>query len=155
MNKDNDKNQELDLFTIGFTQKKAEQFFETLIKSGVKRVIDTRLNNVSQLAGFAKKQDLQYFLQKIAGIEYIHILDLAPTKDILDAYKKKEITWDVYEERFNLLISQRQIEKKVSIDMIDKSCLLCSELKPHNCHRRLVAEYLQGKLDKHIKIHHL
>ncbi|MTJ07004.1 DUF488 family protein [Anabaena sp. UHCC 0204] len=149
------KNKEVDLFTIGFTQKKAEQFFEILIKSGVKRVIDTRLNNVSQLAGFAKKSDLQYFLQKIGGIEYIHILDLAPTKDILDAYKKKEITWDSYEQKFNQLISQRQIEKKLSIDIIDKSCLLCSELKPHNCHRRLVAEYLQNNLETTIKIHHL
>ena len=92
--------EQVNLFTIGFTQKKAEQFFETLIKSGVKRVIDTRLNNVSQLAGFAKKPDLAYFLQKIGGIEYIHILDLAPTKDILDAYKKKEITWDSYEQKF-------------------------------------------------------
>jgi uncharacterized protein (DUF488 family) len=148
-------NEQINLFTIGFTQKKAEQFFETLIKAGVKRVIDTRLNNVSQLAGFAKKSDLQYFLQKIGGIEYIHILDLAPTKDILDAYKKKEITWDSYEQKFNQLITQRQIERKLSIDMIDKSCLLCSELKPHNCHRRLVAEYLQINLEKNIKIHHL
>lgn len=147
--------EEINLFTIGFTQKKAEQFFETLIKSGVKRVIDTRLNNVSQLAGFAKKQDLQYFLQKIGGIEYIHILDLAPTKDILDAYKKKEITWDIYAEKFNHLITQREIERKLSIDFIDQGCLLCSELKPHNCHRRLVAEYLQSKLDKSINIHHL
>ncbi|WP_325078592.1 DUF488 domain-containing protein [Sphaerospermopsis aphanizomenoides] len=118
-------------------------------------MIDTRLNNVSQLAGFAKKQDLEYFLRRIGGIEYMHILDLAPTQDILDAYKKKQITWDVYEEKFNLLILQRQIEKNLSIDIIDKSCLLCSELKPHNCHRRLVAEYLQCKLDKSIKIHHL
>jgi len=147
--------EQINLFTIGFTQKKAEQFFETLIKAGVKRVIDTRLNNVSQLAGFAKKPDLQYFLQKIGGIEYIHILDLAPTKDILDAYKKKDITWDSYEQKFNQLITQRQIERKLSIDIIDKSCLLCSELKPHNCHRRLVAEYLQNNLEKSIKIHHL
>ena len=147
--------EQVNLFTIGFTQKKAEQFFETLIKAGVKRVIDTRLNNVSQLAGFAKKSDLQYFLQKIGGIEYIHILDLAPTKDILDAYKKKEISWDSYEQKFNQLIKQRQIERKLSIDIIDKSCLLCSELKPHNCHRRLVAEYLQINLEKNIKIHHL
>ncbi|WP_028090894.1 DUF488 domain-containing protein [Dolichospermum circinale] len=146
---------QVNLFTIGFTQKKAEQFFETLTKAGVKRVIDTRLNNVSQLAGFAKKTDLQYFLQKICGIEYIHILDLAPTKDILDAYKKKEITWDSYEQKFNQLMTQRQIERKLSIDIIDKSCLLCSELKPHNCHRRLVAEYLQINLEKNIKIHHL
>ncbi|MDB9535751.1 DUF488 domain-containing protein [Dolichospermum planctonicum CS-1226] len=146
---------QVNLFTIGFTQKKAEQFFETLTKAGVKRVIDTRLNNVSQLAGFAKKPDLQYFLQKIGGIEYIHILDLAPTKDILDAYKKKEITWDSYEQKFNQLMTQRQIERNLSIDIIDKSCLLCSELKPHNCHRRLVAEYLQINLEKNIKIHHL
>jgi uncharacterized protein (DUF488 family) len=146
---------QVNLFTIGFTQKKAEQFFETLTKAGVKRVIDTRLNNISQLAGFAKKPDLQYFLQKIGGIEYIHILDLAPTKDILDAYKKKEITWDSYEQKFNQLMTQRQIERKLSIDIIDKSCLLCSELKPHNCHRRLVAEYLQINLEKNIKIHHL
>jgi len=146
---------QVNLFTIGFTQKKAEQFFETLTRAGVKRVIDTRLNNVSQLAGFAKKPDLQYFLQKICGIEYIHILDLAPTKDILDAYKKKEITWDSYEQKFNQLMTQRQIERKLSIDIIDKSCLLCSELKPHNCHRRLVAEYLQINLEKNIKIHHL
>jgi uncharacterized protein (DUF488 family) len=107
-------NKSLNLFTIGFTQKTAEQFFETLIKAGVKRVIDTRLNNVSQLAGFSKKPDLEYFLQKVCGIEYIHILDLAPTKNILDEYKQKRINWAIYEERFNQLITQRQIEKKVS-----------------------------------------
>lgn len=145
----------VNLFTIGFTQKKAEQFFETLIKAGVKKVIDTRLNNVSQLAGFTKKQDLEYFLHKIGGIEYIQILDLAPTKDILEEYKKKRITWATYEEMFNQLISERQIEKKVNPYLLDESCLLCSEAKPHNCHRRLVAEYLQQKLDTSIKIHHL
>jgi uncharacterized protein (DUF488 family) len=148
-------NKSLNLFTIGFTQKTAEQFFETLIKAGVKRVIDTRLNNVSQLAGFSKKPDLEYFLQKVCGIEYIHILDLAPTKNILDEYKQKRINWAIYEERFNQLITQRQIEKKVSPHLLDEACLLCSEAKPHNCHRRLVAEYLQNKLDTAIKIHHL
>ncbi|WP_066379349.1 MULTISPECIES: DUF488 family protein [unclassified Anabaena] len=145
----------VNLFTIGFTQKKAEQFFETLIKAGVKRVIDTRLNNASQLAGFTKKQDLEYFLRRIGGIEYIHILDLAPTKEILDEYKKKRINWATYEERFNQLITERQIEKKVSPHLLDEGCLLCSEAKPHNCHRRLVAEYLQRQLDTAIKIHHL
>jgi uncharacterized protein (DUF488 family) len=145
----------VNLFTIGFTQKKAEQFFETLLKAGVKRVIDTRLNNASQLAGFTKKQDLEYLLRKIGGIEYIHILDLAPTKDILDEYKKKRINWAIYEERFNQLIIERQIEKKVSSDFLDEGCLLCSEAKPHNCHRRLVAEYLQRKLNTTINIHHL
>lgn len=144
-----------DLFTIGFTQKSAEQFFEALLKAGVKRVIDTRLNNVSQLAGFAKQKDLAYFLRTVGGIEYIHLLDLAPTKDILDDYKKKRTSWETYEEKFNQLISNRQIEKKVSIDLLSQSCLLCSEAKPHHCHRRLVAEYLQHKLDARIQIKHL
>ncbi|MFN6519190.1 MAG: DUF488 family protein [Nostoc sp. CreGUA01] len=148
-------NQLVNLFTIGFTQKKAEQFFETLLNAGVKRVIDTRLNNASQLAGFTKKQDLEYFLRKIGGIEYVHILDLAPTKDILDEYKKKQINWAIYEQRFNQLITERRIEKKVSLDLLNEGCLLCSEAKPHNCHRRLVAEYLQRKLDTTINIHHL
>jgi len=135
----------IQLFTIGFTQKSAEQFFETLIKSGVKTLIDTRLNNVSQLAGFAKKNDLKYFLKQIGGIDYIHITDLAPTKDILDDYKKNKGDWGVYEEKFFKLISERQIENKVTPELINHSCLLCSEAKPHNCHRRLVAEYLQNR----------
>ncbi len=145
----------VNLFTIGFTQKKAEQFFETLLKAGVRRVIDTRLNNASQLAGFTKKQDLSYFLRKIGEIEYIHIIDLAPTKEILDDYKKKRINWDTYENKFYHLIRERQIEKTVSTDLLNGGCLLCSEAKPHHCHRRLVAEYLQSKLDTSIKIHHL
>jgi uncharacterized protein (DUF488 family) len=133
------------LFTIGFTQKSAEKFFETLVKSGVKTLIDTRLNNVSQLAGFAKKNDLAYFLKQIGGIDYVHILDLAPTKDILDEYKKNKGDWGVYEQKFLKLISERAIEKKVTPELINYGCLLCSEAKPHNCHRRLVAEYLSKK----------
>jgi len=144
----------LNLFTIGFTQKNAEQFFETLIKSGVKRVIDTRLNNVSQLAGFAKRKDLEYFLRKIGNIEYIHCLDLAPTQDILDEYKKQKGDWDIYEQKFLQLIRDRQIEAKISPDILDGGCLLCSEAKPHNCHRRLVAEYLNQKWGN-ININHL
>ncbi|WP_427159668.1 DUF488 family protein [Aliinostoc sp. HNIBRCY26] len=148
-------NKQVNLFTIGFTQKKAEQFFEILLQAGVKRVIDTRLNNASQLAGFTKKQDLEYFLKKIGEIEYIHNLDLAPTKDILEEYKKKRINWVTYEERFKELITKRQIERKVSPALLSEACLLCSEAKPHNCHRRLVAEYLQSKLDTAININHL
>jgi len=147
-------NQEINLFTIGFTQKSAEQFFETLLKAGVQRIIDTRLNNVSQLAGFAKRKDLEYFLRKIGNIEYIHILDLAPTKDILDAYKKNGGAWDTYEKQFVDLMVKRQIEKKVSPDILNGGCLLCSEAKPHNCHRRLVAEYLNEKWGN-LKICHL
>lgn len=144
----------INLFTIGFTKKSAQQFFDTLIKAGVRRVVDTRLNNVSQLAGFTKRPDLEYFLQKIGNIEYVHILDLAPTKDILDAYKKKGGDWQTYEKQFLQLITERKIEEKVSPDLLDGGCLLCSEPTPHHCHRRLVAEYLSQKLGT-INIHHL
>lgn len=143
------------LFTIGFTQKSAEDFFELLIQSNVRRIIDTRLNNVSQLAGFAKQKDLKYLLNKIGGIEYIHILELAPTKDILDDYKKKRIDWNTYEQNFNQLIANRQIEHRVSAELLNGGCLLCSEAKPHHCHRRLVAEYFQKKLTDEVEIHHL
>ena len=135
----------INLYTIGFTKKSAQNFFELLAKAGVKRIIDTRLNNVSQLAGFAKKRDLEYFLKTIGDIEYIHILDLAPTQDILTEYKKDKEDWSVYEQKFLKLVSNRQIEQKVSPELMDNACLLCSEAKPHHCHRRLVAEYLNGK----------
>ncbi|MGD2181887.1 DUF488 family protein [Lusitaniella coriacea] len=145
----------LNLFTIGFTKKSAQQFFELLIQSGVKRIVDTRLNNSSQLAGFAKQKDLEYFLKSLGGIEYVHILDFAPTKEILHDYKKKQIDWETYEAQFNHLIAQRSIEKQISPKLLDRACLLCSEAKPHHCHRRLVAEYLQKNLSDSIKIHHL
>ncbi len=134
----------INLSTIGFTQKTAQEFFKLLKEAKVKRVIDTRLNNVSQLAGFAKKKDLQYFLKEIANIDYIHLVDLAPTKDILDDYKKKKGEWSVYEKKFRDLITKREIEKKLDPKIIVDSCLLCSEAKPHHCHRRLVAEYLSN-----------
>ncbi len=133
---------QVNLFTIGFTKKSAKSFFELLKDAGVRRVIDTRLNNISQLAGFAKRKDLEYFLQEIANIRYEHILELAPTKDILDDYKKKKGDWETYEDKFLNLLSERKIEEKISPELLNESCLLCSEAKPHYCHRRLVAEYL-------------
>jgi uncharacterized protein (DUF488 family) len=136
---------QIQLFTIGFTQKSAQKFFESLKDQGVKRVIDTRLNNVSQLAGFTKKVDLAYFLKTIGNIDYIHSLDLAPTQDILTAYKKEKGDWTTYEQKFLQLMTHRQIENKIDLDLIDGACLLCSEAKPHHCHRRLVAEYLNQK----------
>ena len=144
----------VNLFTIGFTQKSAQKFFDILVKAGVKRVIDTRLNNVSQLAGFTKKSDLEYFLHKIGNIEYTHLIELAPTKDILDEYKKNKTGWVIYEQKFLQLMAEREIEKKVKPDILDGGCLLCSEVKPHYCHRRLVAEYLNGKWGD-VKICHL
>jgi uncharacterized protein (DUF488 family) len=133
------------LYTIGFTKKTAEQFFETLRKNNVKKLIDTRLKNVSQMAGFTKKEDLKYFLRTILNIDYEHKPKLAPTEEILNAYQKKEITWEQYEVKYLDLISGRQIENLLSPEEINNSCLLCSEDKPDNCHRRLLAEYLKTK----------
>ena len=144
----------INVFTIGFTKKSAEVFFHKLIKAGVKRVIDIRLNNTSQLAGYTKKDDLGYFLRAIGGIEYLHMPDFAPTKEILDAYNKSKGNWFTYEEQFNALISERKIEEKLGPDLLDQACLLCSEEKPMKCHRRLVAEYFQKKCGN-VDIHHL
>ena len=134
------------IFTIGFTKKSAETFFTRLKNAGVKRLVDVRLNNVSQLAGFTKRDDLKYFTRTICGIEYVHMPELAPTSDILDFYRKqKDGDWPLYERQFLALMRSRRIEETVSGDLLDGGCLLCSEEKPHHCHRRLVAEYLKEK----------
>ena len=130
------------VFTIGFTRKTARQFFEALRHSGAKRVVDVRLNNVSQLAGFAKREDLKFFLKEVCDIDYVHLPELAPTKDILDDYRKRKGDWADYESRFLGLMEDRRIENRIPKDVIAEGCLLCSEDKPHHCHRRLVAEYL-------------
>jgi uncharacterized protein (DUF488 family) len=133
------------LFTIGFTQKDAKSFFSLLRQAGVSKVIDVRLNNNSQLAGFSKKNDLSFFLNEIGGIDYVHIPELAPTQDILDEYKKHKGDWHTYEGKFLNLMAKREIEKTLSPIMFQNGCLLCSEHQPHHCHRRLVAEYLCQK----------
>ena len=131
------------VLTIGFTKRSARRFFEVLRDSGAKRVVDVRLNNVSQLAGFAKKDDLAYFLKTICGMEYVHLPVLAPTQEMLDDYKKRRGDWQTYEAKFLDLMKQRRIEETVSREVVADGCLLCSEDKPHHCHRRLVAEYLK------------
>lgn len=136
---------EVRVFTIGFTKKTAEAFFTRLIRAGVKRVIDIRLNNVSQLAGFAKRDDLRYFLRAIGGIDYLHRPDLAPTQEILDTFKKSKGSWQVYERDFLALLAERGAERAVTPDLLHEACLLCSEEKPAQCHRRLVSEYLRSK----------
>lgn len=143
------------LFTIGFAKRSAKDFFESLRKAGVRKVVDIRLNNVSQLAGFTKKQDLAYFLQAIAQIEYEHRPELAPTKEILDGYKKKRISWEEYEDRFRRLIAERRIESLVQPEQLQYACLLCSEPTADKCHRRLVAEYLRAKWGAKVHILHL
>ncbi len=133
------------VFTIGFTKKTAAQFFEKLRAAGVKRVVDVRLNNSSQLAGFSKREDLRYFLEKILGVEYVAEPLLAPTQPLLDAYKKDGGQWEVYERAFLDLMAERRIEERIDPALLAGGCLLCSEEKPHQCHRRLVAEYLRER----------
>ena len=134
--------------TIGFTKKSAKYFFNLIKSSGVKRVVDVRLNNVSQLAGFAKRDDLKFFLKEICNVDYVHTPELAPTKEMLDTFKKGHKNWKKYEQEFLDLMEKRKIENSLSKEVIDEGCLLCSEDKPHNCHRRLVHEYLKDHWGK-------
>jgi len=141
------------IYSIGFTKISAEQFFGSLIKSGVKKIIDVRLNNISQLSGFAKKKDLEYFLRALGNISYVHMPLLAPTENMLREYREKR-DWEKYEQRFKCLLEERKIEDKLNPSELDKGCLLCAEETPLHCHRRLVAEYLQRKWGN-VKITHL
>ena len=141
------------LFTIGFTKTTAKNFFDRLKRSGATKIIDVRLNNQSQLAGFAKRNDISYFAETICGIGYQHMPVLAPTQEILDAYKKRKGSWTEYEEKFFDLMVRRRIEE-IDREELDGGCLLCSEDKPHHCHRRLVAEYLREKWGD-VEIEHL
>ena len=147
------------LYTIGFTKKSAKEFFDLLNDNHIKRLIDIRLNNASQLAGFTKGNDLSYFMDEICKAEYIHDIQLAPTKEILDNYKSKEISWEKYEQLFIELLNQRKTYERLSKiynNDFDKSCLLCSELTADKCHRRLVAEFIQRNCsDTEIEIVHL
>src|SRR5262249_6716139 len=141
------------LFTIGFTKTTAESFFSRLSRSNAKKLVDVRLNNVSQLAGFAKKDDLRFFAKEICHIDYEHIPELAPTQNILDEYKKSKGLWSTYADKFLDLMAARKIEN-IDRTRLDGGCLLCSEDKPHHCHRRLVAEYLKDRW-KDVEIEHL
>lgn len=143
------------LYTIGFTQKTAEQFFERLKANGVKRLVDIRLNNTSQLAGFAKRDDLVYFLKTICDIGYIQVPELAPEKSLLEFIKKKKGSWEAYEAGFLSLLAKRNINKEFLHETLkDGDCLLCSENTPEHCHRRIVAERLSS-YDKSVEIIHL
>ena len=134
------------LYTIGFTGKSAEKFFGLLKKFDVKKIIDTRINNVSQLAGFAKGSDLRFFAMEIGRMSYEHHLDFAPTKELLSKYRDKQISWEEYEIECLNLLDMRKIAQKTDIEKLHENCLLCSEHTPEKCHRRLLAEYL-----KHVK----
>ena len=144
----------INLFTIGFTKKSAEVFFELLKKNNIRTLIDIRLNNVSQLAGYTKKEDLKYFLKNICNIDYLHITDLAPTDDILKRYRAKEINWIEYESLFKDLLNTRHPEINIKPEQLNYACLLCSECDATHCHRRLVAEYFKS-IYKDINITHI
>jgi uncharacterized protein (DUF488 family) len=131
------------LYTIGFTKKSAEHFFSLIREVGVKCLLDVRLSNSSQLAGFAKKDDLAFFMREICHANYVHLPQFAPTQDILDAFKKEKGDWETYEMAFNKLLVSRRVEETVNKELLDGGCLLCSEDRPEKCHRRLTAEYLQ------------
>ncbi len=145
----------MEVFTIGFTRKTAEEFFGLLCRHGIRRLVDVRLNNISQLAGFTKREDLQFFLREICGAEYVHEPLLAPTQAMLDSYKKEKGSWEDYERRFLALMADRKIEEKIDPSLFGvPAVLLCSEPTPDRCHRRLVVEYLQGKWDG-LRVRHL
>ena len=128
------------IFTIGFGQKTAEEFFGLLRAAGVRKVIDVRLNNVSQLAGFTKRDDLPFFLRELASIAYESRPELAPSREILEAYRKKQLGWAEYEKRFQELMATRDVGRSLAPEDLNGACLLCSEPQPARCQRRLVAE---------------
>ncbi len=142
------------LFTIGFAGKSAEKFFTLLRSNGVKKIVDTRINNVSQLAGYAKGSDLKFFAEEIGQISYEHNIDLAPTKELLSKYRDKKMSWGEYEIDYLNLLDSRKIVQKLNVDTLHENCLLCSEHTPEKCHRRLLAEYLK-EVRNDIEIIHL
>jgi uncharacterized protein (DUF488 family) len=142
------------IYTIGFTQKSAEQFFGLLRDAGIQRLIDVRIHNSSQLAGFTKATDLRYFLGALLAADYVHESQFAPTEQLLDDYRKKRTSWDSYVRIFNGLLAERRVET-IDRSLFDRpAVLLCSEPTAENCHRRLVAEYLQRHWDD-VTITHL
>ena len=144
------------IFTIGFSRMTAEEFFTTLEDNGVKKVVDVRLFNKSQLLGFSKYPDIEYFLRKILDVEYFHDKKFAPSEILLDSYKKKYIDWEGYEEAFAALMKKRDIDVYIADNYSaqENYCLLCTEVSPENCHRRLVAEKIREVLED-IEIIHL
>ena len=144
------------LYTIGFTKKNAQKFFELLKNAGVRKLVDIRINNASQLAGSAKGTDLKFFMKAICNAEYEHITDLAPTKELLKNYQDKVIDWNGYTVVFKKILQDRHIAERFNVENFDNCCFLCTEDTPEQCHRRLVAEFFKAKNpDKDIRIVHL
>jgi uncharacterized protein (DUF488 family) len=148
------ENKTIQIFTIGYSGKNARKFFRLLKQAGIKRLFDVRLYNTSQLAGYTKRGDIEYFLESIVGADYVHLPIMAPTKWLLNDYKKSVVGWDDYEKQFKEIVAARQIEKYIELDDLNMGCFLCAEATADNCHRRLVAEYLKLHLPN-ISIKHL
>jgi uncharacterized protein (DUF488 family) len=133
----------MEIYTIGFTKKTAAEFFESLKHQEIERLVDVRVNNTSQLAAFAKRDDLTYFLEELVGADYVHEPLLAPTKELLKAYRDGDLDWDTYQAAFLDLMAERRIEDVTQRDQFaERTVLLCSEATPERCHRRLIIEYL-------------
>ncbi len=143
----------MNIFTVGFSKKSAEEFFTLLTDNNVKKLIDIRLNNKSQLAGFANLKHLPYFL-KLHNITYEYKSEFAPTKELLNGYRDKIIGWKEYEKAYSKILLDRNVLKKISIDDFENSVLLCSEPTAKQCHRRLAAEYIADNFDN-VNIKHL
>ena len=138
------------LYTIGFTKKSAQTFFDELLGSiEARRVVDVRLRPSSQLAGFAKVSksggDLEFLLERLCGMDYVHVPALAPSPDLFKAVRAGDIGWEEYAERYVELLAERRVESTLDPAVIADSVLLCSEASPERCHRRLAAEYLQRR----------
>ena len=138
----------MQLYTIAYSKKTAEEFFNILRENGVKQVVDIRRHNTNQLAGFTKKSDLPWFLDTIAGIGYSHELPLAPSEDLMRAYRKEGLPFDEFAKQLRAEFAEREMPK-----LIDGSALLCSEPKPDTCHRSVAAQYLAEKGD--VEVVHL
>jgi uncharacterized protein (DUF488 family) len=141
--------------SIGFTGKSAQKFFDLLKGAQVRTVLDIRLNNTSQLAGFAKKQDLPYFLEHLCNAAYMEIPELAPEPDLLKRYQGKQLSWENFREEYFDLISRRRVESNLDIALFESGCLLCSEHLPHHCHRMFALEYLNQHWNSRLSITHL
>lgn len=149
------ENNAVPVTTIGFTGKTAQEFFDLLKNADVRTVLDIRLSNTSQLAGFAKKQDLPFFLDRLCGAAYREMPELAPEPDLFKRYKAKELTWDDFAAAYVELIAKRRVENNLDVDLFRSACLLCSEHLPHQCHRRLALEYLNSRWNSRLKVTHL
>lgn len=144
------------IYTIGFTKKPAEEFFTLLRDAGVRHLIDIRLNNTGQLAGFAKQRDLAFFARELAGADYLHLPELAPTQNLLDDFKKRHGLWEEYKAGFARLMDERAAYARFDRRLLEEgACLLCSEATPEHCHRGLVAEGLRAMSRNGLGIEHL